>query len=200
MNAYFGSIDDPQSDLVVEKDYVAAASPGKLPNPGYLIRDHEGQRVQSVMRWGFPLPNGKPVVNVRNYTSPFWRGSLKNPHFRCLVPATRFQEWTVNPDPVTGKKKPYWFSLPASPIFAFAGIWRPSDTGGAYAFLTCGYSDSDDPDAEKAAAAAHIVGAVHPKACPVILHPEDYDRWLTAPVEDALTLATAFPSQLMTAS
>lgn len=74
------------------------------------------------------------------------------------------------------------------PIFAFAGVWRPTDDGAAYAFLTTGY-DGD--------ASTHLVGAIHPKAMPVILHDEDYARWLQAPVEDALTLAIPYPSQLM---
>jgi putative SOS response-associated peptidase YedK len=41
------------------------------------------------------------------------------------------------------------------------------------------------------------VGAVHPKAMPVILHAEDYDRWLTAEWKDAKALVEPFPSQLM---
>ena len=140
------------------------------------------------MSWGFPF-QGKPVTNVRNYASSFWRTALSNPARRCLVPFTAFQEYSVAPDPVTGKKRPFWFSLPASPIAAFAGVWRPAEDGGAfYSFLTCGYDG--DP-------ATHIVGAIHPKACPVILHPEDYDRWLHAEVEEILALATPFPSQLM---
>jgi putative SOS response-associated peptidase YedK len=142
------------------------------------------------MRWGFPPPQGvkAPIVNVRNYSSPFWRSALINPERRCLVPVTAFQEWSVEPDPVTGKKRPYWFSLPSRPIFSFAGVWRPTETGPAFAFLTCGYEG--DPG-------AHVVGAIHPKAVPVILHDDDHAKWLNAPVEEALTLACAFPSQLI---
>ena len=187
--SYFKAQNDWRRELTVEKDYVAAPSPGKLGNPGYVVRDHECARTLDVMRWGFPRPDGKAVVNVRNYESPFWRSALKNPERRCLVPFTRFQEWSVEPDPETKKKRPYWFSLPASPIAAFAGIWRPAEPDPVYAFLTCGYDD-DNPG-------AHVVGRIHPKATPVILHPEDYDRWLTAPIGDALTLACTFPSQLI---
>jgi putative SOS response-associated peptidase YedK len=167
-----------------EKDYV---SPGRA---GYVIRQVEGVRLMERMTWGFPPPDGvrSPVVNVRNYTSPFWRGALKNTRFRCLVPTTEFQEWTVEADPETGKKRPHWFKVPSRPVFSFAGVWRPTDRGGAYAFLTCGYDG--DP-------CAHVVGAIHPKACPVILHDEDYDRWLEAPLEEALLLACTYPSQLM---
>ena len=181
VNAYFRSIDDARSELTVEKDYVA---PGQ---PGYVVREEAGQRQLSMMRWGFPL-NGKPVTNVRNYTSQFWKSALANPARRCLVPATEFQEWSVEPMPDTGRKKPFWFSLPSQSIFAFAGVWRPTESHPVFAFLTCGYEG--DP-------AHHVVGAVHPKACPVILHEEDYDRWLHADLGDALDLATPFPSQLI---
>ena len=180
-NEHFQSVDDARNRLAVEKDYVA---PGK---PGYVVREQDGQRTLSVMLWGFPF-NGKPVTNVRNYTSPFWKSALANAERRCLVPVTEFQEWSVEPMPETGKRKPFWFSLPAQQIFAFAGIWRPTETDPVFSFLTCGYEG--DP-------ANHIVGAIHPKACPVILHEEDYDHWLHADLDDALSLASPFPSQLM---
>ncbi len=36
--------------------------------------------------------SGKPttsyLTNVRNLDSPFWRSTLANPHYRCLVPVT----------------------------------------------------------------------------------------------------------------
>jgi putative SOS response-associated peptidase YedK len=41
------------------------------------------------------------------------------------------------------------------------------------------------------------VAPKHPKAMPVNLLAEDQDRWLNAPVEEAVTLLTANPSQLM---
>jgi putative SOS response-associated peptidase YedK len=169
------------SRMEVEKPY---ASPGR---PAYVIRVVEGARQLDVMKWGFPF-QGKPVTNVRNYTSPFWRSALTDPQRRCLVPVTEFQEWSVRPDPVTGKKRAHMFSLPSRPVFCFAGIWRPAEDGPVFSFLTTGF-DGDS--------AGHIVGAIHPKAIPVILHRENHERWLGAPVEDALGLATAFPSQLI---
>jgi putative SOS response-associated peptidase YedK len=32
---------------------------------------------------------------------------------------------------------------------------------------------------------------------PVILHEDEFDRWLSAPIEEALTLTAPFPAQLM---
>lgn len=178
---HFQAVDDWRRKVEVEKEYTA---PG---TPGYVVREEDGLRLLSVMSWGFPK-DGKPVCNVRNYTSPFWRSALANPERRCLVPVTEFQEWSVEADPVTGKKRPHWFSVPSRPIFAFAGIWRPTESVPVFSFLTCGYEG--DPS-------AHVVGAIHPKACPVILHPEDYDPWLRSDVDEVLSLACAYPSQLM---
>jgi putative SOS response-associated peptidase YedK len=161
MARLFDAIPDPMNQIAVEKDYVA---PGK---PGHVVREEGGQRLLS---------------------SPFWKSALANPARRCLVPVTEFQEWSVAPMPDTGKKKAFWFSVPSQPVFAFAGIWRPTDSVPVYSFLTCGYDG--DP-------ANHVVGAIHPKACPVVLHEEDYDRWLHTDLEDAISLASPFPNQLM---
>ena len=95
------------------------------------------------------------------------------------MPVTDFCEWEGE----TGSKQERWFSLPSAPIFAFAGVWRPSERGKAYAFLTC------EPNP--------LVAPIHPKAMPVILHSEDYERWLTDPYATACELAQPFPSQLM---
>lgn len=193
--AYYQANDDFRREVELEKDYVSPT------RPGLVVREQDGQRVVDEMRWGFPhWQPGKPdVVNVRNYKSPFWRKALTDPDRRCLVPFTRFQEWSVEPDPITGKKKPYFFHLPSRPIGTFAGVWQPTETGPRFAFLTTGYCDTDDTEeARAAAAAAHIVGAIHPKAIPVILDGEpEFETWLKAPVEEALQLATAYPSQLI---
>jgi hypothetical protein len=41
------------------------------------------------------------------------------------------------------------------------------------------------------------VAPKQPKVMPVILLAGDQNRWLNAPVEEAVTLLTAYPSQLM---
>lgn len=148
-----------------------------------LIRD--GERVIEPMTWGVPLTMKgkrpgttatKHVTNVRNLSSPFWRSMLTKPEQRCLVPFTRFAE----PKPNAGREE-VWFAVKEAPVSAFAGIWRPAETGNVFAFLTC----APNP----------LVAPIHPKAMPVILHPGDYDRWLAG--EDAAELAQPFPSQIM---
>lgn len=142
-----------------------------------------GRRIIRPALWGFPPPpraqGNRPVTNVRNLESPFWIGTLRHPELRCLVPVTQFQEWSGE----KGAKTQHWFSLPSCPVFAFAGIWRDTGEMTHFAFLTT------EPNA--------LIEPIHPKAMPVILHPEDYDVWLSADWKDAQRLVTPFPSQLM---
>ena len=79
--------------------------------------DGNGERTLDWLRWGFPPPpklGNRPITNVRNIASPYWRGWLKR-GFRCLVPATSFCEYTD-----TSPKVPHWFALgDTRPLFAF---------------------------------------------------------------------------------
>lgn len=155
--------------------------PGK--SAPVLRRDSGSGLALDMMTWGFPGPaaaKGRPVTNVRNLDSPFWRSAIANPERRCIVPVTRFCEWTGE----AGAKRKIWFGLrpEAEPLFAFAGIWRPGakEDGSErfMAFLTCA------PNA--------TVGAVHPKAMPVMLRPGDIGKWLDGERDEACALAVPF--------
>jgi len=153
--------------------------------PAPVLRRGGDGLVMETMTWGFPGPaaaKGRPVTNIRNLDSPFWRSALNNVERRCIVPVTRFCEWTAQPDAVTKRKAKVWFGLhPAEqeePLFAFAGLWRPGEGGPFMAFLTC--------DANQ------VVGAVHPKAMPVMLRAGDALTWLDHPRESACALAQPF--------
>lgn len=161
----------------------------------WVIRHDDNGRRLDTMSWGVPrkVPGkridkvtGKPVLldtkvtNVRNYTSPFWKSALANPERRCLVPFTSFSEYGPGP---MGKRPLFWFDVPSRPIVSFAGVWRPTEAGAVFAFLTT------EPNP--------LVAPVHPKAMPVLLDEEDEERWLTCSFDDAIALAKPFPSQLM---
>ena len=149
-----------------------------------LRRSETGSLRLDTMTWGFPGPaaaKGRPVTNVRNLDSPFWRSALGNVERRCIVPVTRFCEWSANADPTTKRKAKHWFGMHKAhdPLFAFAGLWRPGEGGPYMAFLTC------DANA--------TVGAIHHKAMPVMLRPADALGWLTHDRDTACALAIPFP-------
>jgi hypothetical protein len=71
-----------------------------------VARNHEGGRELIRMRWGMPPPpklGGPPVTNIRNMSSPHWRGWLK-PENRCLVPANSFSEYAPLPNLATARR------------------------------------------------------------------------------------------------
>ena len=182
MRRLFGPFDGDRDNLPPQDEiYPGRAAP--------VLRRGEGGGLKlDSMVWGFPGPaaaKGRPVTNVRNLASPFWRSALDNCERRCIVPVTSFCEWTVEPDPVTKRKSKVWFGLHQDhdPLFAFAGIWRPGEGGPFMAFLTC------DANA--------TVGAVHPKAMPVILRASSAMAWLSDSREQACTLAVPFPDSDM---
>ena len=163
--------------------------------PAPVITQGEGGRVLSQMRWGMPSPafalKGKKtdrgVTNVRNTASPHWRRWL-GVESRCLVPFTAFSE----PHNRKGQpSEPVWFALSDDrPLAYFAGIWTEwtsvrklkdgETTDRLYGFLTT------EANAE--------VGAIHPKAMPVILtEADDLDLWLNGPREEALALQRPLP-------
>ena len=100
-----------------------APMPGVFQDyPAPVVRNASTERELVMMRWGMPPPpraGGFPVTNIRNTTSPHWRGWLK-PESRCLVPANSFAEYAPEPNPATGKKDVVWFALnDERPLFAF---------------------------------------------------------------------------------
>jgi putative SOS response-associated peptidase YedK len=154
---------------------------------GLVVRREEAVTRTDVMLWGVPTKvkgaSGKMlekrVTNVRNLASPFWKSMLANPLQRCLVPFSTFAE------PKMGQgREEWWFEIVDQPVAAFAGIWRPTEHGNCYAFLTC------EPNS--------LVAPLHPKAMPVILDPADYEEWLSGDFASACSLAKPFLSERMT--
>lgn len=164
--------------------------PGIFPDyAAPVVRTGADGRELLMMRWGMPGPvkfGERPCTNIRNVASPHWRGWLKPAH-RCLVPATSFCEY----EDTRPRKTPVWFALGQDrPLFAFAGLWRswygqrkaseePREHL-VFSFLTT------DANAE--------VGAVHPKAMPVILRErEEMEHWLAAPAAEVAGLQRPLP-------
>lgn len=166
-----------------------------LDNQAPVIANSEMGRTLTMMRWGMPSPAfalknrnyDRGVTNVRNTLSPHWRRWL-GPQSRCVVPFTAFSEPGAD-------KKPVWFDLAGNQELGFfAGIWTPwssvrkvkdgETTDNLFGFLTC------DPN--------ETVGAIHPKAMPVILTKQsEVEAWLTAPADEALKLQRPLPDEAL---
>ncbi|CAN5132560.1 SOS response-associated peptidase [soil metagenome] len=170
-----------------------------LPSPRIIQMEKAGKRADKLRAKGqqvddlafrklLELEPDSGVTNVRNTASSHWKPWLSRGN-RCLVPFTAFSEPGRD---AGGAYKPIWFSLPGDePLAFFAGVHlrdhscvRKMKTGpevcDLFAFLACA------PNAE--------VGAVHPKAMPVILTTQDeIEFWMTAPWEEARALQRGLP-------
>jgi putative SOS response-associated peptidase YedK len=106
---------------------------------------------------------------------------------RALIPATGFFEWQKRAD----GKQPYRFQRSDLEPFAFAGLWEFARIG-----------------EQEILSATIIVGEPNPLAAaihdrmPVILEPDDYDRWLASdtPVEALRALLKPYPAERMRAT
>ncbi len=166
--AWFDAVEASQGANLAEEVY-----PGY---PGLVVA--EGQ-VRSMI-WGFPLVltgkqgqklKPKPVNNARTdkLATFFWRHSFESR--RCLIPLTGWAE----AQGAKGRMTRTWLSLPETPVFAAAGVWRQSEEWGACYSMVM--TDSAGTAAED----------VHERM-PVLLAPDDYASWLGGPPDAALAL------------
>jgi putative SOS response-associated peptidase YedK len=167
--------------------------------------DKEGHRHVRLMRWGLvpfwakDVSIGQRLINAKSETAhekPAFKQALERR--RCLIPADGFYEWMeVEEAPAGGGeeldlfgdprpstlapsrkpktyKQPYHFTLKGGAPFAFAGLYErwndpasphPASQHPLYSFtvLTC------EPNT--------LVAQLHDRM-PVIVLPENYDRWL----------------------
>lgn len=126
-----------------------------------------GQRVIVPARWGlhpaWARESAPSPINARAETvfeKPFFRSAIQQR--RCLIPTTGWYEW----QPVSRtEKRPLCIRPAQTEVFAFAGIFEPSD---------------DEPGRTLAivvGAAAPEIASLHPRQ-PVVVRPEDYPAWL----------------------
>jgi putative SOS response-associated peptidase YedK len=135
------------------------------------------------MRWGLVPPwaddlaIGNRMINARGETvdqKPSFRKAFASR--RCLIPADGYFEWQKTAD----GKQPYLIELADGGVFAMAGLWEENRkvAGDAAPLLTCTVITTE---------ANQMTGKVHDRM-PVILEPEQYDRWLDPGFRDAEAL------------
>jgi len=161
-----------------------------------IIRNNRdtGEREMKLLRWGL-VPfftksiadvKGLSTINARGETvatSPTYREPFKRR--RCLIPASGFYEWKrIDPK----NKQPYAFDLSNGNLMAFAALWDgwkdPANNKWLQTF-TIITTDANE-----------LMASVHNRM-PVILHPSDFDRWLSRDETDRPTvdLPRPFPSR-----
>lgn len=138
-----------------------------------VIREHEGARQVSLLRWGL-LPSwakdetlATKLFNARSETAaekPSFRSAMKAR--RCLIPADGFYEWAKT----DSGKQPYYIHLASNEPMAMAGLWEhwraPDDeTLETFTILTTDANERIRPLHER---------------MPVILPFETWGLWLNA--------------------
>ena len=160
-----------------------------------IVRLNYGKSAREMvpMRWGL-IPSWwtKPIrewraisINARAEEvaeKPTFRGAYR--HKRCLVPVSGYYEWSVQ-----GKSKtPFAFRLRNRRLFCLAGLWDAALIDGSeiqsFTILTTRPND--------------FTAGIHDRM-PVILRPEDYDRWLDPASGDPSDLFEPFANEDMDA-
>lgn len=144
--------------------------------PIAIIRINERRaREFALARWGF-IPSWakkdyfekvgtNPLINARGETvaeKPTFRSAFKRR--RCLVPADGFYEWRTE----KGARQPYLIKPSEGGLFTFGGIWETAiDPDGG----------EIDTAAIITAAAGSDIAPLHNRE-PVVIAPENFERWL----------------------
>ena len=166
---------------------------------GVVRLDERKQRRFALVRWGLvPAFVKEPrsfglLINARSESAAnnnAFKHALK--YRRCLIPASGFYEWrkgrgTVPQGP---KKQAFWIKPRGDGVVAFAGLWET---------WTSPDGSEIDSGCILTTAANHVVAPIHDRM-PVIVAPDEFERWLASrdPVGDMLrpapdSLLEAFP-------
>jgi putative SOS response-associated peptidase YedK len=145
------------------------------------IAPQDQARELAPLRWGFvphwakDLKTGYSMINARLETvstKPAFRSAFK--HRRCLIPADGYYEWQT----VGKRKQPYFIRQKDEGLFAFAGLWEHWGGNEGESVESCTIIVTDANEALR---------YIHDRM-PVILDPQDYDRWLDPDTHDPAAL------------
>jgi putative SOS response-associated peptidase YedK len=139
------------------------------------------QREFRWMQWGL-IPSwskdrkiGNKLINARAETlaeKPSFRNAFKRR--RCLIIADGFYEWQK----LEKCKQPYYIKMQDGKLFAFAGLWENWKSLEGEEITSCTIITTS---------ANSLMEPIHDRM-PVILSPEDCDRWLDSSVSDTKLL------------
>ncbi len=155
----------------------------------------ESGRQLVLLKWGL-VPSwakdpaiGNSLINARAESvadKPAFRTAFRRR--RCLIVADGFYEWQRT----GGKKQPYFIRLADGRPFGFAGLWESWEGPDHSALESCTLITTG---------ANALMEPIHHRM-PVILSPDDYDRWLDPAMqkpEQLQPLLRPYPSDAMLA-
>jgi putative SOS response-associated peptidase YedK len=144
------------------------------------VRQRDGRREMVLLHWGLvpfwadDASIGSRMINARSESAankPAFRAAFRKR--RCLIPADGFYEWQKQ-----GKtKQPYYIHRADDQPLAFAGLWERWEKG-------------DEPIESctiLTTSPNKLLAELHNRM-PVVLEPEDFERYLDPAVEDAVAL------------
>ena len=146
-------------------------------NPNQIVIENQGRRLLRAATWGFPRltremreqgdPPGR-IGLVADLTNPMWDQLVVEPRYRCLIPLTHF----ANPDGPAGERTRTWFGIKGQPILCWAGFCRNTpEFGPVYAGMTMDANAAVMPTNDR---------------MPVLLEPDEVDRWLHGSIADVI--------------
>ena len=133
---------------------------------------------------GYKMFNARSE-NIEN--KPSFRKPIKSQ--RCLIPCDGFYEWMTVTLEDKPEKVPWYFSLKDKSTFSLAGIfdvWKDAEQKETYSFAIITTTPNE------------LIAKVHDRM-PVILSPEDEDKWLDkeTTLEDVKKILKPLPADLM---
>jgi len=138
--------------------------------------------------WSKNLAPGQAMINARSETAsskPAFKNAFR--YRRCLIPANGFYEWKRSGN---RSKQAMCIQLTDEPLFAMAGIWEQWQGPDGTELETCSVLTT---------VANTLLENIHPRM-PVILRPEQFERWLSSdstPIPQLEQLLQTFPAEEM---
>jgi putative SOS response-associated peptidase YedK len=181
--ARYSSLDAIKRFFRVAGDLPAALGPSYniAPTHAVLAMIDRGGRRLGLLRWGLvpawagDTAGASRLINARAETlrsKPSFRYLLENR--RCAIIADGFYEWTSGP----GRRQPWYLTLPAGDLCAFAGLWDVWTGEDGRTYVSCTIITT---------AASRQVSGIHQRM-PLVLRPDALDAWLDGEVRDVEAL------------
>lgn len=126
-----------------------------------------------IPKWAKDSKIASKLINARAETvaeKPAFKSAFRKR--RCLVLADGFYEWQQQEN--KKQKQPYYFRLKDEQPFAFAGLWEQWENPSGEVVNSCTLLTTD---------ANELMRPIHNRM-PVILNPNDYERWLDPDVKE----------------